>query len=85
MQAQSLFPAYDKGHSNGVKSQLSRSFEQTDQFMLKLLFLHWVVASTVIAYAFSTYLLGFAFHSAASWANRDALPHFRVACFSDPV
>ena len=59
MQAQSLFPAYDKGHSNGVKSQLSRSFEQTDQFMLKLLFLHWVVASTVIAYAFSTYLLGF--------------------------
>lgn len=56
---QSLFPAYNEGHSSGVKLQLSRSFEKTDYFMLKLLFLHWVVASTVVAYAFSTYLLGF--------------------------
>lgn len=55
----SLFPAYVSGHSAGVQSQLSRSFNQTDQFMLKLLLLHWVVASTLIAYAFSTYLLGF--------------------------
>lgn len=55
----SLFPAYDQGHSSGVKLQLSRSFEKTDKFMLKLLFLHWVVASTIIAYTFSTYLLGF--------------------------
>ena len=55
----SFFPAYDKGHSSGVKSQLSRSFEKTDQFMLKLLLLHWVVASTIVAYTFSTYLLGF--------------------------
>ena len=59
LQIQSLFPAYDNGHSNGVKTQLSRSFEKTDQFMLKLLLLHWVVASTVVAYTFSTYLLGF--------------------------
>jgi len=59
LQIQSLFPAYDKGHSNGVKIQLSRSFEKTDQFMLKLLLLHWVVASTIVAYTFSTYLLGF--------------------------
>src|SRR6056297_1536945 len=56
---QSLFPAYSKSHSNGVKNQLSKSFDQTDQFMLKLLFLHWVVASSVVAFAFSTYLLGF--------------------------
>lgn len=58
-QIQSFFPAYDQSHSSGVKQQLSRSFEKTDYFMLKLLFLHWVVASTVVAYAFSTYLLGF--------------------------
>ena len=56
---QSLFPAYSKSHSNGVKNQLSKSFDQTDQFMLKLLFLHWVVASSVVAFTFSTYLLGF--------------------------
>lgn len=59
LNAHSLFPAYDSGHSRGVLSQLSRSFEQTDQFMLKLLLLHWVVASTVIAFSFGTYLLGF--------------------------
>ncbi|WP_340103181.1 methyl-accepting chemotaxis protein [Rhodohalobacter sp. 8-1] len=56
---QSLFPAYDSAHSKGVQTQLSRSFDQTDQFMLKLLLIHWIVASTVIAIAFSTYLLGF--------------------------
>lgn len=60
LQAQSLFPAYSDKHSTGVKTQLNRSFEETDRFMLKLLFLHWVVASTVIAFTFSTYLLGFA-------------------------
>jgi methyl-accepting chemotaxis protein len=58
-QSRSLFPAYSQNHSEGVKTQLKRSFEQTDIFMLKLLFLHWVVASTVVAIAFSTYLLGF--------------------------
>lgn len=55
----SLFPAYDPGHSRGVKSQLNGSFDQTDQFMVKLLMLHWIVASTVIAISYSTYLLGF--------------------------
>lgn len=58
-QFQSLFPAYDRSHSDSVKSQLQGSFDQTDRFMLKLLLIHWVVASTVIAYTYSTYLLGF--------------------------
>lgn len=57
--AHSLFPAYDSDHSRGVFSLLSRSFKQTDQFMLKLLLLHWVVASTIIAFSYGTYLLGF--------------------------
>lgn len=55
----SLFPAYDSSHSAGVKQQLSRSFEETDRFMLKLLLLHWALATTVIAFTYSTYLLGF--------------------------
>ncbi|MGM0458990.1 MAG: methyl-accepting chemotaxis protein [Bacteroidota bacterium] len=59
LNSSTLFPAYDLKHSGSVKQQLSRSFKETDQFMLKLLLFHWGLAATVIAYSFSTYLLGF--------------------------
>jgi len=55
----SLFPSFDESLSSGVKLQLKRSFVETDQFMLKLLLLHWFVSSTVMAISYSTYILGF--------------------------
>lgn len=54
-----FFPSLSGNLSSGVKSQLDSSFVQTDQFMLRLLLLHWAVASTVMAISHSTYLLGF--------------------------
>jgi methyl-accepting chemotaxis protein len=54
-----LFPAYSNSISAGVKQNIDRSYIETDQFMIKLLMVHWVVASTVTAITYSTYLLGF--------------------------
>lgn len=54
-----LFPAYDKNHSEGVKQNLDKSFVDADKFMLKLLFAHWIAASTITAFSYNTYLLGF--------------------------
>lgn len=59
LELKSFFPAIKNHHSHGVQKQLKHSFIETDQFMLKLLLIHWVVASTVMAFTFSTYLLGF--------------------------
>ncbi|MAL17496.1 MAG: hypothetical protein CL670_15100 [Balneola sp.] len=53
-----LFPAYDSRLSNGVLRGLSNSFIDTDRFMIKLLALHWVIAATITAIPYSTYLLG---------------------------
>lgn len=54
-----LFPARNREISHGVKQNLKHSYVDTDKFMLKLLLIHWIVASTITAYAYSTYLLGF--------------------------
>lgn len=54
-----LFPTYFNDIPNKVKGALHQSYKKTDQFMLKLLVIHWVVASTVTAYTYSTYFLGF--------------------------
>lgn len=56
---ESLFPAYRKNLSKGVRQNLNSTFVEADRFMLKLLLIHWVVASTLTAFTYSTYLLGF--------------------------
>lgn len=54
-----LFPVYKKQLSPEVKQNLERSFQKADAFMLRLLMIHWVVASTIMAISYNTYLLGF--------------------------
>ncbi len=54
-----LFPTYTSYISNKVRQALHQSYKQTDEFMLKLLVVHWAVASTLTAYTYGTYLLGF--------------------------
>lgn len=56
---QTLFPIHEKGISEGVRTNLKYAFLDTDRFMIKLLMIHWVLASTVMAYSYGTYLLGF--------------------------
>lgn len=53
-----LFPAYRESLSSSVKKSLNQSFRDTDVFMLRLLLIHWVVASTLTAFTNSTYILG---------------------------
>lgn len=54
-----LFPANDHTLSEGVKQNLLRSYIEADKFMIKLLLAHWVAASTITAFTYNTYLLGF--------------------------
>lgn len=54
-----LFPAYNPNLSDGVKHKLSTTFVETDRYMLKLLLAHWAVASTLTAFTYGTYILGF--------------------------
>jgi methyl-accepting chemotaxis protein len=54
-----LFPLTRTDLSESVKQGLHTSFVKTDNFMLKLLLIHWAVASTVTAFSYNTYLLGF--------------------------
>lgn len=54
-----LFPTNNPSLSLDIKQNLHRSFIQTDKFMIKLLLVHWVVASTITAFSYSTYVLGF--------------------------
>lgn len=53
------FPAHNSGLSKGVSQRLNRSFVETDKFMIRLLLIHWAVASTITAFSYGTYLLGF--------------------------
>ena len=53
------FKANDTNLSKGVREKLDRSFVETDKFMLRLLLIHWAVASTITAFSYGTYLLGF--------------------------
>ncbi|MCC5914944.1 MAG: hypothetical protein JJU46_11255 [Balneolaceae bacterium] len=54
-----LFPAFREDLPESVKKSLYQTFVETDRFMLNLLLLHWVVASTLTAFSYGTYLLGF--------------------------
>ncbi len=54
-----LMPAYNPTLPNQAKQALQADFEKADGQMLKILFAHWVIASTVLAYSYSTYLMGF--------------------------
>ncbi len=54
-----LFPQSAADISLGVKQNLDRSYADTDKFMLRLLLIHWVAAATVMAFSYSTYILGF--------------------------
>lgn len=54
-----LFPSYSKNLAESVQKSLDHSYVKADKFMLKLLLGHWAVASTLTAFAYSTYLLGF--------------------------
>lgn len=54
-----LFPANSSQISLGVKQNLDKSYVDADKFMLKLLLIHWVAAFTIVAFAYSTYILGF--------------------------
>ncbi|EDZ61801.1 signal transduction histidine kinase [Sulfurimonas gotlandica GD1] len=45
---------------NGTfSSDMSKEYARADGFMLKLVFVHWVIVSTITAYVFDAYLLGF--------------------------
>ncbi|REL38331.1 hypothetical protein DYD21_06915 [Rhodohalobacter sp. SW132] len=54
-----FFPSFRNDLSPAVEQQLQTSYVETDRFMLKLLLVHWAVATTVMAFSYSTYLLGF--------------------------
>lgn len=54
-----LFPAYDDSLSASVQDSVYETFVSADKFMLKLLVMHWIAASTIAGIAYNTYLLGF--------------------------
>lgn len=50
---------FEKLRSKEILPELNVDFKKADRFFLQLFFLHWIVAVTVSAYTYSTYLLGF--------------------------
>ncbi|MFB6359615.1 MAG: GGDEF-domain containing protein, partial [Thiohalorhabdaceae bacterium] len=58
MIAQLLMP-YRPDLPASLKRALNADNRAADRFMIGLLFLHWVVASTLMAFTHGTYLLGF--------------------------
>ncbi|MGN7612181.1 hypothetical protein ACQZV8_08875 [Magnetococcales bacterium HHB-1] len=54
-----LFPAYMPSLSPEVKKALHADFCAADRLMVILLGFHWLIASTVMAYSYDFYLLGF--------------------------
>jgi signal transduction histidine kinase/CheY-like chemotaxis protein len=40
-------------------SDMTKEYARADGFMLKLVFVHWIIVSTITAYLFDAYLLGF--------------------------
>ncbi|MEO1022492.1 MAG: methyl-accepting chemotaxis protein [Bacteroidota bacterium] len=54
-----FFPTYAGNFSRQVQESVHKTFVETDRFLIKLLLLHWVVASTLTAFTNSTYILGF--------------------------
>lgn len=54
-----LFPTYDQTLPLEIKQALQADFEQVDKQMLSLLVTSWVAASTLTAFSYGTYLLGF--------------------------
>lgn len=45
--------------SDALSEKLTSEFREIDQFMMRVLWLHWLVASTLMGYAYGFYLLGF--------------------------
>lgn len=54
-----LFPAYQESVSESVKSALTFDYERTDLFMVRVQVVLWLLFSTVAAYTYSTYVIGF--------------------------
>lgn len=50
---------YDSLHILENHKELLEDYKKADRFMVKLMFAHWILASTLSAYFYSTYLLGF--------------------------
>ena len=42
-----------------LNKELFQDYKKADKFMLKLIFMHWILVSTASAYFYSTYLFGF--------------------------
>ena len=51
-----IFRAYDTSQSKGIQQALHDDFVNVDQAMLRLLLVHWLVASTAMAFSYGTYL-----------------------------
>ncbi|MEA3372367.1 MAG: ATP-binding protein [Campylobacterota bacterium] len=45
--------------TNLLSKELQEDYLQADAFMIKLIFVHWVLVATISGYAYNTYLLGF--------------------------
>ena len=45
--------------NGSFSSDMSKEYARADNFMLKLVFVHWFIVSTITAYLFDAYLLGF--------------------------
>ncbi|MBL4770526.1 MAG: hypothetical protein JKY61_05170 [Planctomycetes bacterium] len=54
-----LSPAYDPEVSSQTKEALRKDFIASDKLMMTLMVFHWVLATTLSAYQFGTYGLGF--------------------------
>jgi len=50
---------FERLRSKEILPELNVDFKKADRFFLQLFLLHWILAVTVSAYAYSTYLLGF--------------------------
>ncbi|WP_373034856.1 ATP-binding protein [Sulfurimonas sp.] len=45
--------------NNTLSSDMNKEYAHADAFMLKLVFAHWIIVSTITAYLFDAYLIGF--------------------------
>lgn len=54
-----LMEYYRTLHQAENRKELLEDYRKADRFMVKLVFVHWLLASTLSAYFYNTYLLGF--------------------------
>ena len=55
-----LGEVYHSLHIPEIREELLEDYKKADRFMVKLMLAHWFLASTLSAYFYETYLLGFA-------------------------